>query len=131
MTVGILIISHDEIGRSLLETAGNVIGACPLRTLNMSVSRDCEPERMVSLAKGHIHDLDSGDGVLVLTDMYGSTPSNIACALMEHDNVAVVSGVNLPMILRLLNYPGLTLDELVDKAVSGGKEGIMDCRPHQ
>lgn len=130
MTVGILIVTHDEIGKTLLDTACLVLGACPLKTMVMSVNRDCDPEKMRRAARFSIEELDEGQGVLVITDMFGSTPSNIACSLMS-DHVAVVSGINLPMLLRLLNYPGLSLTELVEKAVSGGREGIMDCRTHR
>ena len=69
--------------------------------------------------------LDEGDGVLVLTDAYGSTPSNIACRLGARRQVAVVTGLNLPMLLRVLNYPALPLDELKEKAVSGGRDGVL------
>lgn len=129
MTVGILIITHDEIGETLLHTASQVLGACPLDTKVMSVNRDCEPVQLIERARGYLAELEKGNGVLVLTDMFGSTPSNIACKLIG-ENVSVVAGVNLPMLLRLLNYPSLSLVELVEKAVSGGREGIMDCRTH-
>ena len=76
------------------------------------------------------HKLDHGQGVLILTDIYGSTPSNIACALSTKENVRIISGINLPMLIRVLNYPNLELDELVLKAISGGQEGIMDCISH-
>lgn len=73
--------------------------------------------------------LQSGDGVLILTDMYGSTPSNVANRLMAKDGIQIVSGINLPMLLRVLNYPELGLEELVQKAVSGGRDGVRVCEP--
>ncbi|CAK0770012.1 hypothetical protein CCP3SC15_4060003 [Gammaproteobacteria bacterium] len=72
--------------------------------------------------------LDQGDGVLVLTDMYGSTPSNIACRL-DSEKVRIVAGVNLPMLIRVLNYSYLSLEDLTNKAISGGRDGIIHCRP--
>jgi PTS system ascorbate-specific IIA component len=63
--------------------------------------------------------------------MYGSTPSNIACRLHAQANVRVVGGINLPMLVRILNYPRLSLDELVDKAVSGGRDGVLTCNTEQ
>ena len=66
----------------------------------------------------------------VLTDMYGSTPSNIACRLTG-THTKVVAGINLPMLIRVLNYPRLTLTELAEKALSGGRDGIMYCVPRE
>ena len=72
-----------------------------------------------------VMELDTGDGVLVLTDVCGATPSNIACRLVSLGRVMVVSGLNLPMLMRILNYPNLSLEELAERAVSGGRQGIM------
>ena len=127
MTVSILIITHDNVGQSLLVAAVNTLGFCPLSAQLLSVPLDCEPNALTDSARKKINKLNKGDGVLILTDIYGSTPSNIACKLLNEDQIRVVSGVNLPMLIRVLNYPNLELDELVVKAVSGGKEGIMDC----
>ena len=82
---------------------------------------------MVLLVAGCTAVTPSGDGVLVLTDLYGSTPSNIACKLRRHGHVRVVSGVNLPMLIRVLNYPDLDLDSLKEKALSGGRDGVLSC----
>ena len=72
-----------------------------------------------------INALDKGDGVLILTDMYGSTPSNIAHRLSQPGKVMVVTGLNLPMMIKVMNYPNLNLTELVDVAVEGGKNGVL------
>jgi PTS system ascorbate-specific IIA component len=71
--------------------------------------------------------LDQGHGILILTDMFGSTPSNIACAVSDRTDIRVVSGLNLPMLIRVLNYPALNLEELEIKALSGGQEGVVRC----
>ena len=63
--------------------------------------------------------------------MFGATPSNIACRLRDEIDVRVVAGVNLPMLIRVLNYPRLHIDELVHKAISGGRDGIVLCNPEQ
>ena len=130
MSVGLLIISHDKLGQVLLEVAVNAIGTNPMSTDCVSVTAASAPERLTRLAHEKADALDQGQGILVLTDLYGSTPGNIACTLMKRHRTAVVSGINLPMLLRVLNYPQLRLEELADKAISGGKEGIMDCRAH-
>lgn len=127
MNVGILLITHDNIGAVLLRTAIDVLGICPLPTSTLATPSDCNPECILEDARQAAQELDSGDGVLVLTDLYGATPSNIACRLHRSHELRVVSGVNLPMLIRVLNYPDLDLEELQHKAVSGGRDGILTC----
>lgn len=129
MTVGVLIIAHGQIGPTLLDTATKVLGVCPLAVETLSIPFDSSPDKKLEQASGIVDELDSGEGVLVLTDMYGSTPSNIANRLVDSRQVRVVAGVNLPMLVRVLNYPGLGLDELLEKAVSGGHDGVLACEP--
>lgn len=129
MTVGLLIVTHNRIGSDLLDTATNMLGICPLSTLVLPVTQDNDPDRTYAAARRMVKDLDQGEGVLILTDVYGSTPSNIASRLREHQRVRVVAGVNLPMLIRILNYPRLELDELADKALSGGRDGVLLCKP--
>ena len=129
MNVGIVIITHGQIGQDLLDTATRVIGSCPVSVKALSVPFDCSPEQKLTEAAGMVDRLQSGDGVLILTDMYGSTPSNVANRLMAKDGIQIVSGINLPMLLRVLNYPELGLEELVQKAVSGGRDGVRVCEP--
>jgi PTS system ascorbate-specific IIA component len=127
VNVGILLITHDNIGAVLLRTAIEVLGISPLSTSSLAAPSDCDPERILADARQAAEELDSGDGVLVLTDLYGATPSNIACRLHRFHELRVVSGLNLPMLIRVLNYPDLDLDELQHKAVSGGRDGILTC----
>lgn len=126
MSVGILIITHNKIGQAMLETVNSVMGDTPLPTRTMAVSLNCRPEEMTDRAKALVDELDEGEGVLILTDMYGSTPSNIACRLEDHQTVAI-AGLNLPMLIRLMNYPQMSMSQLVQKAVSGGQEGVVVC----
>lgn len=128
MSVGVLIISHDGIGPALLGTAVLMLDGCPLQTKLLTTSRDCDPDQLMEDAVEQITILDTGDGVLILTDLYGSTPSNIAQKLITQKQVHVVSGLNLSMLIRVLNYPQLPLLELSEKAVSGGKDGITWIR---
>src|SRR3569623_2802670 len=94
----------------------------------LPVTPDCEPEALGSRGRALVRDLNHCDGVLVLTDMYGSTPSNIAGRLVD-DQVMVVCGVNLPMLARVVNYPRRSLPDLADKAESGGRDGIFPYVP--
>ncbi len=130
MTVNVLIITHDNVGHALLEAATNTLGFCPLTAEILPIRSNSNPDLFIQQANLKTQELDHGEGVLILTDIYGSTPANIACALSAKENVRIISGINLPMLIRVLNYPNLPLDELVLKAISGGKEGIMDCISH-
>lgn len=129
MSVGILIISHDGIGPALLGTATLMLNGCPLQTRLLTASRDCDPDQLMEDAVEQIKNLDAGEGVLILTDLCGSTPCNIAQKLTSQKQVEVVSGLNLSMLIRVFNYPQLTLLELSEKAVSGGQDGISRIMP--
>lgn len=125
MSVGLLIISHNGIGPAMLGTATFMLDGCPLQARLLAASRDCDPEELIADASEAIATLDEGDGVLILTDLYGSTPSNVAKKLSTRPRVRAVTGMNLSMLMRVLNYPQLNLDQLADKAVDGGKDGIV------
>lgn len=127
MSVGVLIITHEGIASALLDTAVNIFGKCPLPVKVLTVARDCDTDALRKRVKESIDGLDEGDGALVLLDIYGSTPSNVACSVADPDLVRVISGLNLPMLVRIFNYPALTLPELAEKAVSGGKDGVFIC----
>lgn len=127
MSVGILLITHSGIGGALLNVASGTFGKLPLEVSQLSVSRDPDPEHLISQASCLVRKLDAGEGVLVLTDMFGSTPSNVAQGLLQRGfAISVVTGLNLPMLFRVLNYPHLPLSQLAKKALSGGKEGIFE-----
>ena len=113
MSVGVLLITHGNLGAELISTAEGILGLCPLQTEYLSVPSDTDPESIKARASQLCHQLDEGDGVLVLTDIYGSTPSNIANDLMQKGNIAVISGVNQPMLIRVMNYPALDLQEMI------------------
>lgn len=126
--VGLLLITHDALGEALLNTACGTYGCCPLSVEVMSVGIDSDPDERRAAARAAAGRLDQGQGVLVLSDLYGSTPGNIACSLLELERTRVVTGVNLPMLIRVLNYSTLDLDAIFAKAISGGRDGVVDCR---
>jgi len=109
----------------MLDISVKTLSVCPLATKVLNVSFDCNPDTLVDSAESMINELDSGDGVLILTDLCGATPSNIACRLVSHHKVMVVAGLNMPMLMRILNYPHLSLEEMAERAVEGGRQGIM------
>lgn len=126
MSVGLLLITHGEIGTAIHNAAISVLGSSTLRTEILAVNNGDNPDDINARALALATRLDTGDGVLVLTDMYGSTPSNIACRL-NGLNVMVLSGLNLPMLIRILNYPAESLSELAGKALDAGLAGIIQC----
>jgi len=126
MSVGLLLITHKNIGKSILDAASSVLGHCPLQAFTMSIENGCNPERENEAVIKYLNKLDNEEGILIITDLYGSTPSNIACRHVSK-KVKVVSGINLPMLVRILNYPNLDLNQLLTKATSGGIKGITCC----
>lgn len=126
--IGILLITHEDLGESLIRCATHVLGSHPPRLIHINVSVKDVPELVVDKARKLIDEIDSGDGVLVLTDIYGATPSNIACQLIVPGKVDCLSGVNLPMLVRALTYRDNNLNIVIDKALSGGSDGVRHIR---
>lgn len=129
MNVALLIVAHSPLGQAVLDAAVGTLGRNPIRTEVLDVVRDSEPDIAVIQAQRLVEELNEGDGVLVLTDIYGSTPSNIACSLLRHENIRIVTGLNLPMLIRVMNYADLDLPSLAEKAASGGHDGILLREP--
>jgi PTS system ascorbate-specific IIA component len=127
MSVGILLITHNRIGAELLETATCMLGRCPLAAAAIAVREHDDPDALRAEVLRCAQRLDDGSGLLVLTDLYGSTPANVTDALCRHGQVRVLSGVNLPMLVRALNYCQLELGPLAEKALSGGRDGVLGC----
>lgn len=128
MSVHIVLVTHGEIGAQLLETARATLGGTvPLETHAFSISLSCDPDKIERKVLAFIDDLKDHDGVLMLTDIFGSTPSNIANRFSDRDDVKIVAGANLPMLIRVYNYADLPLAQLAEKAVSGGHDGVIPC----
>jgi PTS system mannose-specific IIA component len=127
MTVNILLITHEEIGAVLLKATHKTYSTIPIPTQVFAVNYNTELEKLVQDLKKIMASFNPKDSLLILTDMYGSTPCNLAMALQEHRNVDVVSGLNLPMLIKVMNYPHLSLCDLTEKALQGGRDGIVRC----
>jgi len=123
MKVGILLVTHSDIGKQLLLTATSVFGKNPFQVELLSVDNYDQPNDVRELAEKYVKFLDNGAGVLVLTDIIGTTPSNIASSI-NHEKIKIVAGLNLSMILNVFNYPEDSLDQLSIKAVEGGIQGV-------
>lgn len=124
MSVSILIVTHGNIGQAILDAAIEIIGSSPMSVQTINTDMDSNYDVLLKEVNAAGKELDTGDGVLVLTDLYGSTPSNISSAINIKDCI-VIAGLNLPMLIRVMNYYTLPLYELSDKAIDGGKDGIL------
>jgi PTS system ascorbate-specific IIA component len=127
--IGILIISHGTLGESLIHCASHMLNKRPPRLRQIGVTAQDDPVQLVPQARKMIKELDEGDGVLVLTDMYGGSPSNIAAKLVIPGKIESVAGVNLPMLIRALTYRDKSLQMMITKAISGGCEGVLRVPP--
>lgn len=123
--IGILIVAHGTLGESLIHCASHVMGERPPRLRQIGVGVHDDPIALLPQAQELIRELDRGDGVLVLSDIYGATPCNLASKLLTPGRVEGIAGVNLPMLVRALAYRNESLEVLVEKAVAGGCGGVI------
>ncbi|MEK7875151.1 MAG: PTS fructose transporter subunit IIA [Pseudomonadota bacterium] len=123
--IGILIITHGTLGESLIHCASDVLNKRPPRLQQLGFTAQDDPAMLLPQARALVKELDAGDGVLILTDIYGGTPSNMASKLVMPGKVEAVAGVSLPMLIRVLTYRDRDLPTIVTKAISGGCEGVL------
>lgn len=123
--VGILLLTHAPLGQAFVSAVTHVFHGCPERLVAVDVTADQDTHEVERLAKQEIAGLDDGSGVLVMTDVMGGTPSNCTLGLCNVDNVAVVAGISLPMLLRAITYRNDTLDVVVEMALAGGQGGAV------
>ncbi|OUD14306.1 PTS sugar transporter subunit IIA [Thioflexithrix psekupsensis] len=127
MSISILLITHDDIGISLIGSLEQMFGQLPLTIKALPIRHESEPLSFCYHAENFCSRLNEGDGVLVLTDLFGATPCNIACSLIHNRYpVRVIAGVNLPMLIKIMNNPKESLDNLAKLAIKGGCQGILD-----
>jgi mannose PTS system EIIA component len=127
--IGILIIAHGTLGESLIHCASHVLNKRPPRLRQLGVTAQDDPLLLLPQARALVKELDTGSGVLILSDMYGGSPSNIAAKLLVPGRIEGVAGVNLPMLIRALTYREKPLAALLTKAISGGCEGVLRIPP--
>ena len=123
--IGVLIISHGTLGESLIHCASHVLNKRPPRLKQLGITAQDDPHQLLPQARKLVKELDEGDGVLILSDMYGGSPANIAAQLLIPGKVEAVAGVSLPMLIRVLTYRDRDLPTIVIKAISGGCEGVL------
>ena len=128
MRTALFLITHPGIASNLLEVAESIIKKTSKNLAFQEVPMGAQPETVTEEIEHKIEALDTTDGIIFITDIYGSTPSNIAQSLADRYGSTLISGVNLPMVIRLLNYRGEPENTLLDKAVGGGQKGIQETR---
>jgi PTS system IIA component len=126
--IGLFLITHGSLGESLVQCACHVLNKRPQQIVQLGVSGQDDPLDALPLARDMMRLVDSGKGVLLLTDIFGATPSNIALKLLQPGRIEGIAGVNLPMLLRALTYRDKDMETLVTKAVAGGRDGVMLMR---
>lgn len=123
--IGLLILAQKDLAVGLIESVVHTLGERPPRLEAVGVDYTQPPEAVDGLLKQRLAEVNEGDGVLVFADVYGATHTNLACRLLERGRIELIAGVNVPMLLRALNYRRLPLEELIDRALAGGSGGIV------
>lgn len=127
--VGIVIVTHVMLGDALLACARHIMQRDVPNLAHLAVSKADDPDEVLERARQICAGLDDGSGVLLLTDIYGGTPSNVAGCLIQPGRIEAVAGVNLPMLVRALTYCHQPLEVVVSKAITGGLEGVLYMTP--
>jgi PTS system ascorbate-specific IIA component len=123
--IGILIVAHDTFGESLIRAVTHVLGVRPPQFEALAVRASDDPLDLLPRARELVASLDTGDGVLIFSDIYGATPCNLATKLLQPGRVEGVAGVNLPMLVRAFTYRSRGMDTMIKKAISGGCDGVL------
>ncbi len=123
--IGILIIAHGGLGESLVHCVTHVLGKQPPQLAHFAVGTNDDPADLLPQAQQTVNALNTGSGVLILSDMYGASPCNLVAKLLTPGKVEGVAGVNLPMLVRVLNYRDKPIKTCLEKAISGGRDGVV------
>jgi PTS system mannose-specific IIA component len=127
--IGVLLITHGSFGESLVQNVCHVLNKRPPLLAQLGVAAQDDPLDILPLARLLLREVDSGEGVLVMTDVFGATPGNLALKLLEPGRIEGVAGVNLPMLLRALTYREKGMETMLQKAISGAHDGVVKLPP--
>jgi len=128
--IGILLITHGTFGESLIQNVCHVLNKRPALIGQLGVAAQDDPLDILPMAKVLLKEVDDGEGVLIMTDILGATPANLALKLLEPGRIEAVAGVSLPMVLRALTYRKNGMSTVLKKAISGGHDGIINMHRH-
>ena len=126
--IGILLITHGTLGEALVQCTSHVMNRRPAQLMQLGISGQDDPLDALPIARRLVELVDSGSGVLILTDILGATPANTAAKLLEPGRIEGVTGVNVPMLLRVITYRERSIEVLVKKAVAGACEGVVHMK---
>lgn len=121
---GIVVIAHQNLAYELIRAAVHVMGHPEPNLAGVDISPQWPYEEARERVQAALAEVDD-DGAVILTDMYGGTPANLGMDFLEPGRVEVIAGINLPMLVRLLTYRSRPLEEQVQKALEGGREGVV------
>ncbi len=124
MTVALYLVTHEGIASPMLKIATAILNKAQQNIATIEIKMDADVAQSTQLASHAIEKLDTRDGLIIITDIYGGTPSNIASQLSDKFHSQFISGLNLPMLIRLLNYRNEALAPLMKKALDGAHDGI-------
>ncbi|MCO5101670.1 MAG: PTS sugar transporter subunit IIB [Burkholderiaceae bacterium] len=122
--IGVLVVSHEPFGSALIRCTRHVFGRLPAQLAALDVVPDENPETALRCGRELLARINDGSGAVVLTDVFGATPSRIAAQLAVRDRVRVVAGANLPMLLKALQNRRMPVDELVEALLDSGRRSI-------
>ena len=128
--IGIFLITHGTFGESLIQNVCHVLNKRPPQISQLGVAAQDDPLDILPMAKLLLNEVDQGDGVLILTDVLGATPANLALKLLEPGRIEGVAGVSLPMLLRALTYRDKGMETLLTRAIAGGRDGVLNMLDH-
>ena len=123
--IGILVVAHGTLGESLVEGVTHILGQRPASLATLDFRGHADPDEWQHVLQARLKDLNHGQGVLVMADVYGATPCNTLCRVLVPEHVEGITGVNLPMLLNALTYRDtLPLSQLLERIVNGGRNSI-------
>ena len=123
--IGIVIVTHRQLGEALIDTAGFILAATPENVVSVSIDMNENADKLREKISGGIKKVNQKEGVLILTDMFGGTPSNLSYSFLEEGRIEVLSGVNLPILIKTINSrKDMDLGKLAECIEAYGKKSI-------
>jgi len=122
--IGILLVTHGEIGKSLIDCAAHILDNYPISVESVSINSNDDLHKYSDIISKKIKNLESGHGVLIMTDIYGATPCNLLNKFIEENKVEVVTGINLPMLIKAISDRKDNINTLINDSIECAKKNI-------